>query len=192
MAIESYNFEISSSNTLTTVATLVNACNCNIYVLNKSSDAGNIRLAISSSTPANRDYVFYDFPIKKNGTLIVNDTFIAAGDKVWLYSPNNFVVRVEGEYEAVASSAATSAPTLASAATIAPTTAIAFVSGTAAIATITPPASLGSFSNRITLIPTGVFTTTAAGNIALASTAVVSRALTMTYDATTTKWYPSY
>jgi hypothetical protein len=42
------------------------------------------------------------------------------------------------------------------------------------------------------LIPTGVFTWTTAGNIALAGTAVVSKALTMTYDATTTKWYPSY
>ena len=31
-----------------------------------------------------------------------------------------------------------------------------------------------------------------AGNIAVAGTAVVSRALTMTYDVTTTKWYPSY
>jgi hypothetical protein len=54
------------------------------------------------------------------------------------------------------------------------------------------PAALGTYSNRITLIPTGAFTTTVAGNIALISTAVVNRALTMTYDATTVKWYPSY
>jgi hypothetical protein len=84
------------------------------------------------------------------------------------------------------------APTIASAATIAPTTSIVFISGTAAVATITAPSTIATTGGQITLIPTGLFTTTAAGNIALASTAVVSKALTMTYDATTTKWYPSY
>lgn len=90
----------------------------------------------------------------------------------------------------IATSAA--APTIASAATIAPTTRIVFVSGTAAIDTITPPSPISLGGGEITLIPTGIFTTTTAGNIALASTAVVSRALLMTYDVTTTKWYPSY
>lgn len=84
------------------------------------------------------------------------------------------------------------APTIASATTIAPTTAIVFISGTTAIETITPPAPIASGGGSITLIPTGIFTTTTAGNIALASTAVVSKALVMTYDVTTTKWYPSY
>lgn len=83
------------------------------------------------------------------------------------------------------------ASTIASATTIAPLAQVSFVSGTTAIATITPPPSLvgGGF---IILIPTGAFTTTTAGNIALASTAVVSKALIMTYDVTTAKWYPSY
>jgi len=90
----------------------------------------------------------------------------------------------------IATSAA--APTIASAATIAPTTQIVFISGTAAIDTITPPSPISLGGGQITLIPTGLFTTTTAGNIALASTAVVSRALVMTYDVTTTKWYPSY
>lgn len=84
------------------------------------------------------------------------------------------------------------APTLASATTIAPTTQIAFVSGTTAIATITAPSPISLGGGQITLIPTGIFTTTTAGNIALASTAIVGKALIMTYDATTTKWYPSY
>jgi len=84
------------------------------------------------------------------------------------------------------------APTLASATTIAPTTQIAFISGTTAIATITAPSPISLGGGQITLIPTGIFTTTTAGNIALASTAVVGKALIMTYDATTTKWYPSY
>jgi len=84
------------------------------------------------------------------------------------------------------------APTIASAATIAPTTQIAFVSGTAAVVTITAPAPISAGGGTITLIPTGAFTWTAAGNIAVLGTAVVNRALTMTYDVTTTKWYPSY
>jgi hypothetical protein len=84
------------------------------------------------------------------------------------------------------------APTVASATTIAPTTPIAFVSGTTAVVTITAPSPISAGGGSIILIPTGIFTWTTAGNIALAGTAVVSKALTMTYDVTTTKWYPSY
>lgn len=84
------------------------------------------------------------------------------------------------------------APTIASAATIAPTTPFVFVSGTTAIVTITPPAPLATSGGEITLIPTGIWTTTTAGNIALASTAVVGKALRFVYDSSTTKFYPSY
>jgi hypothetical protein len=84
------------------------------------------------------------------------------------------------------------APTIASAATIAPTKPISFVSGTTTVDTITAPAPISAGGGSITLIPTGVFATSTAGNIALATTAVVGKALILTYDATTTKWYPSY
>lgn len=84
------------------------------------------------------------------------------------------------------------APTIASAGTIAPTTERTFISGVAAIDTITPPAPIASGGGRITLIPTGIFTWTTAGNIALAGTAVVSKALDMFFDSVTSKWYPSY
>jgi len=90
----------------------------------------------------------------------------------------------------IATSAA--APTIASATTIAPTTSIVFISGTTAINTITAPTPISAAGGQITLIPTGIFTTTTAGNIALASTAVVGKALIMTFDATASKWYPSY
>jgi len=93
-------------------------------------------------------------------------------------------------YGVQATSAA--APTIASATTIAPTKAITFISGVTPIVTITAPSPISLGGGQITLIPTGIFTTTTAGNIALASTAVVSRALIMTYDVTTAKWYPSY
>ena len=84
------------------------------------------------------------------------------------------------------------APTIASAATIAPTTNIAFISGTTSISTITAPSPISTAGGQITLIPTGIFATSTTGNIALASTAVVGKALIMTYDSGTAKWYPSY
>ena len=84
------------------------------------------------------------------------------------------------------------ASTLASAATITPTAQVHYVSGTTAVVTITAPSPISIGGGTITLIPTGLFTTTTAGNIALATTAVVSKALHMTYDATAVKWYPSY
>lgn len=65
------------------------------------------------------------------------------------------------------------------------------VTGTAAITGWTNPTGLQDGAS-FTVIPDGIFTWTAAGNIAVAGTAVVSRALTFTWDATTSKWYPSY
>ena len=84
------------------------------------------------------------------------------------------------------------ATTLASAGTIAPVNPVHFVSGVAAIGTITAPPLVSATGGTIILIPTGIFTWTAAGNIALAGTAVVSKAIHFTYDATAVKWYPSY
>ena len=90
-----------------------------------------------------------------------------------------------------------SAPTIASAGTIAPVSPVVFISGVATISTITVPSTfaLGTSSaggGTIILIPTGIFATDLLGNIALASTAVVGKALSMTWDSGTGKWYPSY
>lgn len=82
---------------------------------------------------------------------------------------------------------------IASAATIAPIARITHITGTTAITTITVPTVVvagGSYTGCIVLIPDGLWTTGTSGNIALASTAVVSKALQMCYDGT--KWYPSY
>ena len=84
------------------------------------------------------------------------------------------------------------APTIASATTIAPTTPVAFISGVTTIQTITAPSPISATGGTITLIPTGAWSTGTSGNIAIASTGVVSKAMVMTYDATTEKWYPSY
>jgi hypothetical protein len=83
------------------------------------------------------------------------------------------------------------APTIASAATIQPVTPVAFVSGTTTIDNITVPDGMVG-GGQITLVPTGLWATSTSGNVALATTAVVSRAVILTYDAATDKWYPSY
>ena len=77
---------------------------------------------------------------------------------------------------------------VASAATITASNRVFHVTGTTQITTINPPALFNYPS--ITIIPDGAFTTTTGGNIALGSTAVVNKALTLTWDGT--YWYPSY
>ena len=83
------------------------------------------------------------------------------------------------------------APTIASASTIAPTKLVSFISGVAAVATITVPTNLTTTGGILILIPTGLCSFTTGGNIAIALTPVVGEAISLTYDATTTKWYPS-
>lgn len=82
--------------------------------------------------------------------------------------------------------------TMAAATTIAPTTFITLLTGTTAVATITPPVS---GQHMLCLIPTDSGTTNATvttGNIAIASTFVKSKALLLCYDPGTAKYYPSY
>jgi hypothetical protein len=81
----------------------------------------------------------------------------------------------------------TAGSAVASAASITPTGSVFHVTGVAAIANIALP--YGGFIGRITLIPDGLFTLTAAGNIARVYTAVVNVPITLTYDGS--KWYPS-
>jgi hypothetical protein len=82
--------------------------------------------------------------------------------------------------------------TIASASGITPTKEITYISGTAAIDTINSQPPLTANNGTIILIPTGAFTWTTAGNIAIAGTAVVNRALHMTFVSGNAKWYPSY
>jgi hypothetical protein len=64
------------------------------------------------------------------------------------------------------------------------------ITGTAAITGFNIP--LGFAYGSFTVIPDAIFTTTTANNIGLASTAVVGKALTFTYDTNSSKFYPSY
>ena len=80
--------------------------------------------------------------------------------------------------------------TVASPAGVMATTGTIFtVSGTNAITGITVPNGAAP-GYQVTLIPSGAFTTTNAGNIRIASTAVVGKTLVMTWDGT--KFDPSY
>lgn len=74
---------------------------------------------------------------------------------------------------------------VASATTIVAPSAIFHVTGTTAISTITIPYT--GFVGQITIIPDGAFTLATGGNIAEAYTAVVNRAIVLTYDGTS--WY---
>jgi hypothetical protein len=78
--------------------------------------------------------------------------------------------------------------TIPSGSTIAPTSPIHSVSGITAISTITVPYT--GFTGMIILIPTGLWTTLLTGNIGLATTAIVGKAVILIYDGT--KWWPSY
>lgn len=80
--------------------------------------------------------------------------------------------------------------TLASATTLVPKTEVVRVTGTTAIVNITPPAVSG-YSTVLYVIPTGIFTWTAAGNIGLAGTAVVGKLIVFVYSKSQNKWYPS-
>jgi hypothetical protein len=79
---------------------------------------------------------------------------------------------------------------VASAATISCTGSIFHVTGVVTINTINIP--YAGFTGQITIIPDGLFSTGVTGNIALATVAVVNKAIIFTYDNVTTKWYPSY
>ena len=141
-----------------------------------TTGGGNVIIGSYTGAAAPISLTGTNYVVLSDGAGTIRTYYDASGNKV--------------NYGVQATSAA--APTIASATTIAPTKAITFISGVTPIVTITAPSPISLGGGQITLIPTGIFTTTTAGNIALASTAVVSKALIMTYDVTTAKWYPSY
>lgn len=80
--------------------------------------------------------------------------------------------------------------TIASAATVAPTTFLSFISGTTAIATITPPVTGAHLLAFIFTTTTPVaFTTT--GNIKRVSTPVTSIPVLLFYNPIEAKYYPA-
>lgn len=101
---------------------------------------------------------------------------------LWLESPERF--EVGGLSNGVQGA------DLASGATVAPTHGIHNITGAAAIVNITPP--WPAFAGVVWFIAGGIFTWTAAGNIAVAGTSTaVGRTIGFLYSAVTGKWYPT-
>lgn len=96
---------------------------------------------------------------------------------------------VTGSITAVTIPSDRSSTIIASATTIVPTSLVHHISGTTAIVNITVPAFC-SPTCILALVPDAVYTTTAAGNISLATTAVVNRVQLFVWDGV--KWNPSY
>jgi hypothetical protein len=126
----------------------------------------------SSGTPSSTGLLFANVPA---GTLTKNDVGGAASGTAPTANATGYI-------------AVTLGAAVTSATTIDPTGPLFHVTGANAIVTIDLPYT--GFVGSIRLIPDGAFTTTTAGNIAIASTATVGRVMEMVYDGT--KWYPSY
>jgi hypothetical protein len=93
-------------------------------------------------------------------------------------------------WNTITAPAAATATVASAAGVILPSGPLFSVSGTSAITGFTVP--VGFTTGSFTVIPTGIFTWTTAGNIGVAGTAVVGRAITFTWSATASKFYPSY
>lgn len=72
--------------------------------------------------------------------------------------------------------------------TLTPTRMVHHVSGTASLATITPPWT--DFVGPLYLVADSVFTTLTTGNIGTVLTTVASNAYGFIYDRKAAKWYP--
>lgn len=97
MAYVTNTLNVSASNTWELAGAVMAAdTRCNVYITNRGSSSGNVRVGISAASPTNAECIFYDFPIAGKGTFIITDVLVKSGDGVWIYSPLSFSVRVEG------------------------------------------------------------------------------------------------
>jgi hypothetical protein len=145
----------------------------------------NINGTVGATTPATGNFT----TLTENSVATVIQTDIGTGaNEIPL---NQYLGKLAYEDTVGLSATLNPAPTIASAATIQPLAPITFISGTTTINTITAPSEFVG-GGQITLIPTALWSTGTSGNIAIATTGVVSKALILSYDATTAKWYPSY
>lgn len=97
MAAISQSVAITLENTLTAVGDALAAdSRINIYVINKTISTGKFRIAVSPLEPTGGEYIYYDFPLKPSGTFIAADVYVKATDKVWIYAPIGWAVRVDG------------------------------------------------------------------------------------------------
>ena len=107
---------------------------------------------------------------------------------------NQWLQGINGQWVAgwnnISASRGVTAAVASAAGAITPSGPLFHVTGTAAVTGFTIP--VGFAGGSFTIIPDGAFTWTAAGNIGKAGTAVVSQAVTFTWDSNAGKFYPSY
>lgn len=131
-------------------------------------------------TRANLLYV----PVIASGGAVPSDANGWAFDCLGLTTAGQWVQTNANGIQTVGTTMASTAGTLG-----AFTGTILVISGTNAITGFTNPAGIQP-GFTISIVPSGVFTWTAAGNIALAGTAVVNKLLQFIWSGT--KWVPSY
>lgn len=123
-------------------------------------------------------------------TTLVTPYVNVANGQQWLCS-TIMLSWVPGWGNAARDSALPTAAVASAAGTITPSGPLFHVTGTAAITGFVIP--VGYNAGGFCVIPDGIFTTTTAGNIALASTSVVSKLLCWGYDAAAAKpFFPTY
>ncbi len=120
-------------------------------------------------------------------TVKINPWVNVTNGRMWLCSSvsNTWVPGWQNDLQP-----STTATVASAAGLITPSGPLFTISGTAAITGFTKPT--GFSHGQFCAIPSGIFTTTTANNIALASTAVVNRLLCWTYNPSTDKFVPSY
>lgn len=86
------------TNTLIYTVPSNKVATANINICNRSTIEVNVRIAIGSGgSPANTDYIEYDFPLPAQGVLERTGIVCSAGEKIWCYADSADVsVRVHG------------------------------------------------------------------------------------------------
>jgi hypothetical protein len=157
----------------------------------QSAGNGNYRLDVQKSGSAGTLRVFDQTASTGTTQGAVKAGAGQGSTALWLWQSNAGVTLAGVDANGLAVQAV---GTLASGATIAPVKTITHITGTTTISTITAPTAfaLSGVGGCLTLVPDGLWATNTAGNVSIATTAVVSKQLVMCYDNATSKWYPSY
>lgn len=193
----SYNTYLYIDRELLTVIA-VNTSPCSVSVLRGAEGTRSVAHAASTMVLAGRPNWFIKYQPQGSCVLanvIATPIVDATTGNQWLCSSVTLTV-VPGFWNAfIPAASAVTAAVASAAGTITPSGPLFHVTGTAAITGFVQPVGCNATVRggcTFTIIPDAVFTWTAAGNIALAGTAVVNKQLTFTWDATNSKWIPSY
>lgn len=86
-----------STSTWTSVgAALAADSQINVYIVNKSSNAGEFSLAIHSTTPTGAEIIYYNINLEAGSTFVAADLYAKTGDSVYVQAPVTWSARVDG------------------------------------------------------------------------------------------------